>query len=297
MAGDANYPKAVLQLHFDGTNGSTVITDSSVLANVMTAQSGATIITSDSVFGTGCLNTIGSGSCADCPGTINFAWGTGDFTVEGRLKTTDSTGGGVIDFWTSAQQGWQIYLTTAGKLQWYNMTTALVTSTTSVNTGTWFPFAVTRVGTSLRLFVNGTQEGGTITDSTNYSYVSSKLSVGRQLSGSPATATDIIAHIDEVRLLKGVGIYTANYSPAGSAFLDYAGQISGIVHDSSSAPAARTVNAHRRDTGALVGSTVSDAGTGAYTINLPTLDEVTAICLDDVAGTVENDLVIRVIPA
>ena len=45
--------------------------------------------------------------------------------------------------------------------------------------------------------------------------------------------------------------------------------ISGIVKDSAGAFAQRMVRAYRRDTGALIGQTVSNATTGAYSITTP----------------------------
>lgn len=56
------------------------------------------------------------------------------------------------------------------------------------------------------------------------------------------------------------------------------------------------MRAYRRSDGALSGSAVSDAGTGNYTIAVPTSDEYNVIVLDDAAGTLENDLIARVLP-
>jgi hypothetical protein len=65
-----------------------------------------------------------------------------------------------------------------------------------------------------------------------------------------------------VRITKGLARYTANFTPPADRFSD-------------------------RASGAL----------GTYDFYTPTLDELVAVCYDDVAGTVENDLVLRVIPA
>lgn len=103
----------------------------------------------------------------------------------------------------------------------------------------------------------------------------------------------------------GASTITANFGgsafsnsvPAGyNAGFGASYSISGNVKDSANANASRTVRAYRRSDGALSGSAVSDAGTGNYTIAVPTSDEYNVIVLDDAAGTLENDLIARVLP-
>lgn len=73
--------------------------------------------------------------------------------------------------------------------------------------------------------------------------------------------------------------------------------ISGTVRDSSGAPVSRALRIYRRDTGALVGETTSDATTGAYSKNVGFLaNEMQVVCLDDAGGTLENDLILRTYP-
>lgn len=72
--------------------------------------------------------------------------------------------------------------------------------------------------------------------------------------------------------------------------------VSGTVTDTGS-PVARTVRAYRRDTGALLGETTSNAPTGSYTLTVSHGGEVQVVCLDDGAGTTYNDKILRVMPA
>jgi len=72
--------------------------------------------------------------------------------------------------------------------------------------------------------------------------------------------------------------------------------ISGNVYDDTNAGCVRTVRAYSRATGQLLGSTLSAAGTGAFSIAVPA-GEVQRVVLDDDGGTVYNDLMDRVIPA
>lgn len=68
--------------------------------------------------------------------------------------------------------------------------------------------------------------------------------------------------------------------------------ISGNVKDDTGANAARAVRAYDRATGAFSGSTVSDAGTGNYSLTTPFSGEHTLVFLDDDAGAAYNALVL-----
>lgn len=69
-------------------------------------------------------------------------------------------------------------------------------------------------------------------------------------------------------------------------------QISGNIKNDAGANAARVVRAYRRDTGVLVGSTTSDAGTGNFTLTTEYPGEHTVVYLDDDDGTAHNALVL-----
>lgn len=71
--------------------------------------------------------------------------------------------------------------------------------------------------------------------------------------------------------------------------------VSGVVTDAAGLPAARTVRAIDRANGVVLGTTTSDAVTGAYAIAVPVSSEIQRIVLDDDAGTLYNDLIDRVL--
>lgn len=58
-------------------------------------------------------------------------------------------------------------------------------------------------------------------------------------------------------------------------------------------PVQRTIRAYRRDTGAYVSEAVSNPTTGVYTISVYAGVEHNLVCLDDAAGTTQNDLIKR----
>lgn len=73
--------------------------------------------------------------------------------------------------------------------------------------------------------------------------------------------------------------------------------VSGIVTDAANTPVAREVRAIDRASKVLLGTAISNAGTGAYAIAVPVASEVQMVFLDNAAGDVENDLILRTFPA
>ncbi len=82
---------------------------------------------------------------------------------------------------------------------------------------------------------------------------------------------------------------TRTYTPTSNT-------ISGTTRDKDGNFASFTVRAHRRDTGELLATTTSNAGTGAYTLTFEYTGEVQVVMLDDAGGTTENDLIHRSTP-
>ncbi len=72
--------------------------------------------------------------------------------------------------------------------------------------------------------------------------------------------------------------------------------IGGKVTDSNGNGVARTLRAYRRDTGELLWETISNASTGAYSVEHQYTGEVQVIMLDDASGALENDQILRTVP-
>lgn len=72
--------------------------------------------------------------------------------------------------------------------------------------------------------------------------------------------------------------------------------VGGTILDTNSSPAVRTLRVYRRDTGALLGETTSNASTGAWSLTVTYTGEVQVVMLDDVLGTLENDQILRTTP-
>jgi hypothetical protein len=210
--GDLYWSDVSLLLHMDGSNGSTTFTDSSSNAFTITASGNAQISTDSPKFGTGSLTLDGNGDYLSTPADAKFALGTGDYTVECWVYVNSgNTNDGLFTF-GSESEGLAVAIVNG---QWtLNFSGSSGLDLGAVTTGAWQHLAVTRSGSSARMFIDGTQLGSTLSNSTNHS--TNQLRIGYYYTTSFA----INAKIDEFRVTKGVARYTANFTAPTAAFPD-----------------------------------------------------------------------------
>jgi len=101
-------------------------------------------------------------------------------------------------------------------------------------------------------------------------------------------------YLGQFRVTKGVARYTSAYAVPAAAF-DTTANFSGTVLDASGNPAVRTIYIYRRDTGALVGSAISDSS-GAYTFAASYAGEHDLVCQDS-TGNLPDLILTRVTPS
>lgn len=300
MAGDPNWGSVVLLLHGRGADGSTAIVDSSPTARALNVTGDAKIRTAQSKFNGSSIYLDGAGDCLIVPHDAVLSPSGKEFTME--VFVYPETTAAVKALFTKRDGiagEFGAYVQAGGAVNVFSINgsgVTVVSATTAagaVQPNVWSHIAFTRSAAGTwRVFVNGVKSAEAVESSAMTSNASS-LMVGRD---STNLARDFQGFLAEARITSGVDRYAgANFAVPTSAYPDGRGQVSGTVK-SVGVGVARTVRAYRRDTGALVANTASDAG-GNYSFYTPTLDEVSVICLDDAAGTVENDLVLRAIPA
>lgn len=219
--GDNNANTVVL-LHMDGVDASTTFTnDAAGGTTAFTANGNAQVDTADSKFGgaSGLFDGDGDFLGFDASGA-DFAW-AGDFTVDAWIKTSTKTQDAgfdrsVVHFGNADGSATQFSILidpTSGALKICGYATALVTGTTDVSAGAWTHFAAVRNGSTNKLFINGTQEGGDVTDSRSWAGKSTAR-VGSFIT----TVGDFSGWIDELRVSKGVARWTANFTPPTAAY-------------------------------------------------------------------------------
>ena len=179
------------------------------------AQGDAKLSTAIKKFGTASLALNGSTDYVTVTSQPDFQFGTDNFTIEAWVNFTSyATNAIITDFRTSASQAVPTIgvLTDGSPYLFVNGSVVIQGSVGSVTTGSWHHIAVSRTGTSTRLFLNGTQVGTTWTDSTDY--IQAPLYIGANYTQTSLSN----GYIDELRISKGVARYTANFTAPTSAF-------------------------------------------------------------------------------
>ncbi len=207
---DPYWDNVSLLLRMDGSNGSTTFADLSSNAHTITVGGNAQVSATDPKFGTGSLLLDGAGDYLQTPAHSSFAFGTGDFTVECWVYPnviSDNDGLFTIGsqlFAAIYQNNWAIG--TAGVMLSPSYTSGAATA------GSWQHFAITRSGSALRLFINGTQLGPTSSDTTDLT--NNQIFIGYYYSSGFAWN----GKIDEFRVTKGIARYTSNFTAPTAPF-------------------------------------------------------------------------------
>ena len=208
-----------LLLNFDGANGSTTFTDDSGWGHAVTANGDAEISTAQSKFGGSSAAFDGTGDYLTLNGSNTFAFGTGDFTIEfwayfnalgAQFVLYDSRAGGVTNFTPV------VYKTTGDVLAFYVNGSDVITGTTSVTSGEWHHIAAARSSGTTKLFLNGSQEGASYSDSSNYVVNASRPMIGANGNSDPPVHL-LNGYIDSLRITKGQALYTSAFTPPTQA--------------------------------------------------------------------------------
>jgi hypothetical protein len=137
-----------------------------------------------------------------------------DFTLESWIyRSVSGVQHIILDFRTTLTQDAPVVFITSANILAYFVNGANRITGTTVSTGVWHHVALSRSGTSTKLFFNGTQVGSTYTDTT--SYIQSPLTIGSRFDG---LSGNFNGYIDEVRVTNGLARYTSNFTAPTAAF-------------------------------------------------------------------------------
>lgn len=210
------YTKSLM--HFNAADGSVVMTDEAGKTWVVSGN--AQIDTAQYKFGGSSLLLDGSGDFLRGDGSADFAFGTGDFTIDFWVRFASLADVSVIyDCRPNATQGLNgviYYNNSSQKLCYFFDGADKIVGSTNITANTWHHVALARSGTSTKLFLNGTQEGATYTDSNNYTINANRPALGG--GGYSDTVYNLNGWIDEFRVSKGIARWTANFTPPTSEY-------------------------------------------------------------------------------
>jgi len=161
----------------------------------------------------------GSGDYLTVTGSSNLAFGSGNFTIELFIYFTSVASQQIFydarpSGTTSGAYTTIFFNTTLLKLSYFvNGTDRIVSDSTPV-ANQWYHIAVTRNGTTTRMFINGVQQGAAIFDNTTYLNGASRPTIG--CSGDSIGSGPTFGYISNLRVLNGTALYTANFIPPTS---------------------------------------------------------------------------------
>ena len=154
-------------------------------------------------------------SFIDTPASADWAVGTGDFTVEWFGYQTDTTQFqrvfSVGDY-PSIKLGVSIESSTF--YYWAN-NSFRYSSAGATSTNTWYHWAVVRSSGTTRVYRNGTLRGTSFADTNNITDNTTALYVGN--TNTPATNAAWVGYITNFRFVKGLAVYTGNFTVPTSA--------------------------------------------------------------------------------
>lgn len=211
---DADFDKNILLMNGDGTNeaNNNTIIDSST-NNLTITKTGTPIQGSFSPFTNGgSIYFNGTTDKLTFANNSGLAFGTGDFSVEGWFY--NSNGFTSQQFLLCVEDGannhslvWgtlgtgTFFVSLAG-VSYYN-----IGSTTGITANTWTHLALVRQSGMMKLYINGTQSGSSVSDSLDYYGQATQIG---------ATGSLYSGFISNYRIVKGTAVYTSTFTPPTS---------------------------------------------------------------------------------
>lgn len=217
MAVDQFASSIISLLHFDGASGSTTLTDSSNTTQNALAVGTAALSTTQSKIGGASLKTgSANGNYAKLPLTKALDLGAGDFTLEAWVwpVSQGTSYGAIFGRWDDANSAVQDFLVARasnGAVQVsVNGAQLIAGNASDLPTGAWAHVAVTRAGTSVKVWINGTQ----VSSATLSGAINCAMSQGIVLGQSHFSggSTFLEAYYDEFCLTAACR-YTATFTP------------------------------------------------------------------------------------
>ena len=156
----------------------------------------------------------GSDECLTITSSSDLAFGTGDFTIELWVYYVADSTAVFFDMRPAPASTQGLYPVIYGgggsAFTYFVDSSARITGTNPI-LNKWTHIAVSRSGTSTKMFVDGIQVGSTYSDSNNY--LNGDTTIGANADG---TNNELNGFISNVRVVKGTAVYTSAFTPSTS---------------------------------------------------------------------------------
>lgn len=211
-ASDAYFNLVTLLLNTSSTNGAqnNTFLDSSTNNFTITRNGNTTQGTFTPFSQTGWGNYFGGSDYLSFTSSANFAFGTGDYTVETWVYlTSTSTYQTLFGSVTTDALMFNIYSMNQVVIQTAGSNIFATFSGATFATNTWYHVAVSRSSGTVKAFVNGVQYGSTITsNTTNYAQPSTNT------IGANGASQYFSGYLSNLRVNKGTAVYTSAFTPS-----------------------------------------------------------------------------------
>lgn len=204
-----NDSDTLLLIHADGTDGSTTFTDDNGSRSPagISAVGNAQVSTAQSQFGGASAVFDGTGDYLTTP-AFDL---TGDYTIECWFRVDNVSGGKTI-IGGNDTSPYNAFSINNNDVYWNN---PFIQFTSDIVANTWYHAAVTRSGSTVRLFADGVLQGSGTDSSTIFASgigANSEIRIGRD-----AFSSYFDGYIDEVRI-SDTARYTSGFTVTTSAF-------------------------------------------------------------------------------
>lgn len=219
-----------LLLHMNGTNASTSFVDSSTKTLAVTANGNARISTAQSKFGGASGYFDGSGDYLSIAYSSAIDLLGSNFTLECWVYPTSvqpsytrimGSGGGSVAWNTTNGLHWIMDIVTDNKIDFQiknSAGNAMIISTAAISLNAWNHVAVSVIGSTAYIAVNGTVVSGSIGTVSRPS-TNPALNIAT-IPNEAAANVAFNGYVDDLRITKGIARYTANFTPPADAFPD-----------------------------------------------------------------------------
>ena len=186
-----------------------------------------------------------------------FGYGTGDFTIEFWIYLNALTAQNILSNWSNSSTVSPYIYYQAGVGITYYLSGANIINTPQLSTGIWYHFAFVKASGISKIYLNGTQSGSSYTDNNNYG-ISNPLGIGDYFTSYPTLGGTLRlnGYLSNVRIVKGVAVYTNNFTVPSSPLAAVQSSASNISAITGTQTSLLTCNA----------PTIVDSSTNAFTI-------------------------------